>query len=203
VKRPTRDEVMVFPDAAAFRAWLEEHHGDRTEAWVGYYRKGVPKACMRYPEAVDEALCFGWIDGIGYGVDDEVHTNRFTPRQRRSTWSATNVRRVGELMAEGRMHPAGLAAFEARTSDRTGIYSYENRPADLPVPYRRALQADASAWAWWQAQPPGYRRTATWWVVSAKQETTRQRRLATLIGDCAAGRMIKPATYGRQQVEQP
>jgi uncharacterized protein YdeI (YjbR/CyaY-like superfamily) len=202
VRRPTREQVMVFRDAAAFRAWLEEHHDDRTEAWVGYYRKSVPKACMRYPEAVDEALCFGWIDGIGYGVDDEVYTNRFTPRRKRSTWSAANIHRVGELRAEGRMHAAGIAAFEARTRENSGIYSYERRPADLPAEHLAVLRANDAAWAWWKAQTPSYRRTATWWVVSAKQETTRQRRLATLVADCAAGRMIKPMTYGRQQLER-
>jgi uncharacterized protein YdeI (YjbR/CyaY-like superfamily) len=197
VKRPTRDGVMVFPDAAGFREWLEAHHADTAEAWVGYYRKDVPKTSIRYPEAVDEALCFGWIDGIGYRVDDEVTSNRFTPRRARSTWSATNVRRVGELQAAGRLHPAGLAAFEARTTDNTGIYSYENRPADLPPDYLAVLRANAAAWAWWQAQSPSYRRTATWWVVSAKQQATRDRRLATLVADSAAGRMIKPLTYGR------
>jgi uncharacterized protein YdeI (YjbR/CyaY-like superfamily) len=202
VKRPTRDQVMVFPDASAFREWLEEHHVDTDEAWVGYYRKDVPKTSIRYPEAVDVALCFGWIDGIGYRVDDEVTTNRFTPRRARSTWSATNVRRVGELHAAGRMHPAGLTAFEARTSSNTGIYSYENRPADLPPAYLAALRADAAAWAWWQAQSPGYRRMATWWVVSAKQQATRDRRLATLLADSAAGRMIKLATYGRRRLDE-
>ncbi len=202
MKRPARDEVMVFSDAEAFRAWLETHHADTTEVWVGYYRKEVPKTSIRYPEAVDEALCFGWIDGIGYRVDDEVTTNRFTPRRPRSTWSATNVRRVGELQAARRMHPAGLAAFNARTTANTGIYSYENRPADLPPAYLAQLRADAAAWAWWQAQTPGYRRTATWWVISARQQATRDRRLATLIADCAAGRMIKPLTYGRRRLDE-
>jgi len=203
VKRPTRDDVLVFPDAGAFRTWLEAHHADRTEAWVGYYRKSVPKTCMRYPEAVDEALCFGWIDGIGYGVTDEIYTNRFTPRQRRSTWSAANVRRVQELTDAGRMHPAGMAAFEARTVDNTGIYSYENRPTDLPAAHLAVLKANPAAWAWWRAQTPGYRRGATWWVISAKQQATRDRRLGTLVADSAAGRMIKPFTYGRRRVDEP
>jgi uncharacterized protein YdeI (YjbR/CyaY-like superfamily) len=158
---------------------------------------------MRYPEAVDEALCFGWIDGIGYGVDDEVYTNRFTPRRKGSNWSVANVRRVGELRAEGRMHPAGIAAFEARREAGNGTYSYETRPVDLPAEYRTTLESDAAAWAWWQRQTPSYRRAATWWVVSAKQEATRRRRLATLVSDCAAGRMIKPMTYGRRQLEAP
>jgi uncharacterized protein YdeI (YjbR/CyaY-like superfamily) len=199
VRRPTRDEVSLFPDAAAFRAWLEQHHADTTELWVGYYRKGVPKTGITYAEALDEALCFGWIDGIGYSVDGEVRVNRFTPRTRRSTWSTGNVRRVEELRAAGRMHPAGIAAFEARSPQRTGLYSYENRPADLPDDYRRRLEANAAALRWWRAQTPGYRRTATWWVVSARQEATRERRLATLIVDCAAGRIIRPLAYGRDR----
>ena len=192
MRRPTRDEVAVFPDAAAFRAWLEAHHADTSQLWVGYYRKGVPKTSIRYPEAVEEALCFGWIDGIGYRVDDEVRTNRFTPRGKRSTWSTANVRRVGELREAGRMHPAGIAAFEARREDRTGIYSYENRPADLPPGFRERLEANADALRWWRAQTPGYRRMATWWVVSARREATREKRLATLIADSAEGRMVKP-----------
>lgn len=199
MRRPTRDEVSVFPDAAAFRAWLERHHADTTELWVGYYKKGVPKTGITYAAALDEALCFGWIDGIGYRVDDEVRANRFTPRTKRSTWSTANVRRVEQLRAAGRMHPAGIATFEARSPQRTGLYSYENRPADLPDGYRRRLESNAVAVRWWQAQTPGYRRTATWWVVSARQEATRERRLATLIADCAAGRIIKPLAYGRNR----
>jgi uncharacterized protein YdeI (YjbR/CyaY-like superfamily) len=202
VRRPTLDEVAVFPDAAAFRAWLEAHHADSGELWVGYYRKGVPKVSIRYPEAVDEALCYGWIDGIGYGVTDELYANRFTPRRRRSTWSTVNVGRVAALRAEGRMRPAGIAAYEARRPDSSGIYSYENRPADLPDGYRERLEANPAAWRWWQAQTPSYRRTATWWVVSARQEATRERRLATLIEDSAAGRMVKPFTYGRREAER-
>jgi uncharacterized protein YdeI (YjbR/CyaY-like superfamily) len=200
VRPPTRDEVRIFPDAAAFRRWLDEHHATDREVWVGYYRKGVDKPSITYREAVDEALCFGWIDGIGYRVDDESHTNRFTPRTRRSNWSAVNVRRVGELLAEGRMHPAGVAAFEARTPERTGVYSYENRPADLPEEYARRFGADEAAWAWWQAQTPSYRKAATWWVVSAKQEPTRLRRLEQLVADSAAGRALKMFSYTRRPI---
>jgi uncharacterized protein YdeI (YjbR/CyaY-like superfamily) len=199
VKAPDRADVKVFASAAEFRRWLERHHASEREAWIGYYKKGVPKQSISYPEAVEEALCFGWIDGIGYRIDDEVTANRFTPRTKRSTWSAVNVRRVGELLAAGRMYPAGIAAFEARTPDNTGIYSYENRPPDLPETYLRRLRANAAAWRYWHGQTPGYRRGATWWVVSAKQEATRQRRLATLIEDSAAGRIIKPLAYGRDQ----
>jgi uncharacterized protein YdeI (YjbR/CyaY-like superfamily) len=197
VKPPTPSEVLVFPDAAAFRAWLEEHHATEPGAWIGYYKKGVAKQSMAYMEAVDVGLCFGWVDSVGYRVGDEVYTNRFTPRRKGSNWSARNVARVRELTAEGLMHPAGIAAFEARTPERTGIYSYENRPSDLPDGYLRLLKADAAAWRYWEGQTPGYRRAATWWVVSAKLEATRERRLATLIEDSAAGRMIKPLAYGR------
>jgi uncharacterized protein YdeI (YjbR/CyaY-like superfamily) len=189
-RRAASGQVIVFATAAEFRAWLEANHDTSSEQWVGYYRKGVPKRSMTYAEAVEEALCFGWIDGVARRVDDEVHANRFTPRTKRSTWSALNVARMQALIAGGRAHPAGLAAFEARTPDRTGIYSYENRPADLPPAYRARLDADAAASAWWRAQTPGYRRVATWWVVSARREDTRERRLATLIEDCAAGRKI-------------
>lgn len=200
MRRPTLDEVTIFPDAPAFRAWLAAHHASATQLWVGYYRTGVSRAAMRYPEAVDEALCFGWIDGIGYRVNEEVHANRFTPRARRSTWSSGNVRRAEELRAAGRMHPAGLAAFAARTTERSGIYSYENRPADLPAAYRARLAADPDAARWWDSQAPGYRRTATWWVLSARRPETRERRLVSLIADSAAGRPAKPFRYGRTAV---
>jgi len=188
--------ARVFATPAEFRSWLEANHDSTTELWIGYYRKSVPKTSMTYKEAVDEALCFGWIDGVGRRIDDEVHANRFSPRTKRSSWSVVNVARMGELTAAGRVHPAGMRAFEARTTDNTGIYSYENRPADLPDAYLAQLKANEAAWTWWQAQTPGYRRAATWWVVSAKQETTRDRRLATLIEDCAAGRVIKSQRYG-------
>ena len=190
-RAPVPTEVAIFATANEFHAWLEANHDTATELWVGYYKKGVPKTSMTYRESVDEGLCFGWIDGITRRIDDEVYTVRFTPRTRRSTWSAVNVARIGELMAAGRVHPAGIRRFEARTEDNTGIYSYENRPADLPDPYLARMKANDVAWRWWLAQRPSYRRAATWWVVSAKQEATRERRLATLIEDCAAGRMIR------------
>lgn len=198
MKAPDPASVMVFPTPADLRAWLEVHHATEAEAWIGYYRKGVPKQSVTYLQAVDEALCFGWIDGIGYRISDEVYANRITPRRRRSTWSLANVRRVGELLAAGRMAPAGVAAFEARIVDVSGIYSYENRPADLPAAQLARLRANGAAWRFWAAQTPGYRRSATWWVISAKQEATRERRLATLIEDSAAGRLVKPFTYGRR-----
>lgn len=200
MKRPRRANIHVFREAKGFRDWLAEHHAVDAELWVGFYKKGAAKDSIAYPQAVDEGLCFGWIDGITYRIDDELYTIRFTPRTRRSNWSAVNVRRVGELTAAGRMHPAGLAAFEARTQDRTGVYSYENRPADLPRDYAERLRAETRAFTWWQAQTPSYRRAATWWVVSAKQEATRDRRLQQLIIDSAAGRPIKPLTNERKAI---
>jgi uncharacterized protein YdeI (YjbR/CyaY-like superfamily) len=201
VKAPNLSEVLVFGSRDELRAWFEEHHDTKSDAWFGYYRKGVPKQSVTYPEAVDEALCFGWIDGITFRIDDEVHANRFTPRRKGSNWSAKNVQRVTELLAEGRMQPAGLAAFEARRPERTGVYSYENRPRDLPPEYLEPLQVNPEAWAFWQAQTPTYRRAATWWVVSAKQESTRQRRLDALISDSAAGRQLRQLAIGRGERE--
>jgi uncharacterized protein YdeI (YjbR/CyaY-like superfamily) len=194
---PKAADVRIFATAGDFRDWLLENHATAPAICVGYYKKGVAKTAMTYAESVEEALCFGWIDGITYRIDDEVTATRFTPRRARSNWSAVNVARVQELLAAGRMHPAGIAAFEARQPERTGVYSYENRPADLPSAYLEQLQANAEAFRFWQAQRPGYRRAATWWVISAKQEATRERRLRTLIEDSAGGRWIKPMLAGR------
>jgi uncharacterized protein YdeI (YjbR/CyaY-like superfamily) len=197
VTAPVPKRIEIFPSAAEFRDWLDANHQTAAEVWIGYYKKGVAKASVSYAESVDEALSFGWIDGITRRIDEEVYATRFTPRRKRSNWSAVNVARVGELTAAGRMHPAGISAFKARTADRTGVYSYENRPADLPIEYRRQLEVNGRALSWWQAQTPSYRRAATWWVVSAKREATRERRMATLITDSAAGRMIQQQRNGK------
>jgi uncharacterized protein YdeI (YjbR/CyaY-like superfamily) len=188
-------EPTFFATPEELRAWLEEHHDSESELLVGFHKKGSGRPSITWPQSVDQALCFGWIDGVRRSIDAESYSIRFTPRQARSTWSAVNVKRVGELTAEGLMHPAGLAAFERRTDDRTGIYSHERREqAKLEPEQERAFKADAAAWAWFQAQPPWYRRTATHWVISAKREATRQRRLEQLIADCAAGVTIAPLT---------
>ena len=184
-----------FATAEEFRAWLEEHHADETELWVGYCKKGSGRPSMTWPESVDEALCFGWIDGVRKSIDAESYANRFTPRRARSTWSAVNIRRVRELEALGRMRPAGLKAFAERAEERSGIYAYEQRAgAELGAEFEGLFRANEPAWAWFQAQPAGYRKTATWWVVSAKKEETRRKRLATLIEDSAHGRTIRPLT---------
>lgn len=192
MRLPTIEQVHVFDDGAAFRRWLEAHNADTSELWVGYYRKGVPKASITYPEAVEQALCFGWIDGIGYRINDEVYANRFTPRRRGSNWSAVNVAKVAALEKAGLMHPAGRRAFEARDPRRDAEHSYETRPRDLPPEWAARVRANAAAWRYWQAQTPSYRRAASWWVLSAKQGATRERRLTSLIEDSSAERPIKP-----------
>ncbi len=184
--------VRIFDTPADFRAWLEANHGAADEIWVGYYRKGVAKTAMTYPEAVEEALCMGWIDGQAGAVSDEVWSNRFTPRRRRSNWSAINIARVAALSAAGRMHPAGIRAFEERDQHRDASYSYERPPEGLPAAYQGRLEADTNAWAYWEAETPSYRRTATHWILSAKRPETRERRFATLVADSTAGRRVKP-----------
>jgi uncharacterized protein YdeI (YjbR/CyaY-like superfamily) len=181
-----------FARPETFRKWLAANHERSDELWVGFRKRASGRASVTWDEAVEEALCFGWIDGIRKSVDDESYAIRFTPRKRGSTWSAANVRRVERLTREGRMQPAGVAAYETRTEERTGVYSYERAHAKLDAASVRALRANRAAWDYWRSRPPGYRRTATWWVVSAKREETRQRRLAQLIDDSAKGRPIAP-----------
>jgi uncharacterized protein YdeI (YjbR/CyaY-like superfamily) len=192
---------VFFESPTDLRRWFERNHATATELWVGLYRVGSGKPSVTWPEVVDEALCFGWIDGIRKSIDDSRYMNRLTPRKPTSNWSARNVRRVKELIEAGRMTPSGLAAFEARRDERTGVYSYEQRPQDLPAVYRRKVQANAKAWEFWRSSPPGYRKTVTWWVISAKREDTRERRLAQLIELSARGRRIPsltgPAGAGR------
>jgi uncharacterized protein YdeI (YjbR/CyaY-like superfamily) len=186
-------QPRFFATPEQFRAWLEAHHAHETELLVGFYKKGSGRPSITWAESVDEALCFGWIDGVRRGIDDESYSIRFTPRQKRSTWSAVNIKRVAELVEEGRMTPAGLAAFERRTGDRSGIYSHERRHgAKLEPEQERRFRANEAAWSWFERQAPSYRRQALHWVVSAKRAETRERRLATLIEDSAAGSRIKP-----------
>jgi uncharacterized protein YdeI (YjbR/CyaY-like superfamily) len=145
---------------------------------------------MTWPESVDEALCFGWIDGVRRSVDEESYTIRFSPRRPTSVWSTVNVKRVEVLKEAGRLTPAGLAAYEKRRENRSGIYAYEQRTAELPEVYARPFRRNRAAWTFFEAQPAGYRKTMMWWIVSAKQEATREKRLAKLIEECAAGRRM-------------
>jgi uncharacterized protein YdeI (YjbR/CyaY-like superfamily) len=187
--------AIFFASPEEFRAWLEEHHATATELLVGFHKRGTGRPTMTWTEAVREALCFGWIDGIRHSLGDESYTIRFTPRKPRGNWSSLNVRHVEELIREGRMTPAGLAAYEARTPERTGVYAFEQRhSARLDRQQEERFRADPKAWEFLQAQPASYRQTAIYWVVSAKREETRARRLATLISDSAAGRRLAQLT---------
>ena len=188
----TPTDVQFFATPADFRKWLQRHHQSATEVWVGFYKKETGRPSMTWPESVDEALCVGWIDGIRKRLDEESYTIRFTPRKAQSTWSAVNIARVAELTREGRMQPAGLAAFEKRVDARSAIYSYEQRKAaEFDEEAERQFRANKKAWEFFLSQPPWYRRTATYKVISAKREETRQKRLAALIADSAAGRRIR------------
>ena len=184
-------KALFFATPEEFGAWLEEHHESESELLVGFYKKGSGKPSITWPESVEQALRFGWIDGIRRSLGEESYTIRFTPRKPSSNWSKVNVATVERLKAEGSMAPAGLRAYEARREDRTGLYSFERRQAaELPPDFERRFQASRKAWEWFSSRPPGYRRTATHWVVSAKRDDTRRRRLETLIDCSAEGRKI-------------
>lgn len=182
-------EPRFFATPEEFRAWLQANHATAGELWVGFYKVGTGRPSITWPQSVDEALCVGWIDGVRKRLDDESYVIRFTPRRQGSIWSAVNIKRMGELTAEGRVLPAGLAAFEKRRDDKSSIYAYEQRKtAELPEEYERRFRQNAAAWEFFQAQAPWYRRNVTHWVISAKKEETREKRIATLIKDSAAGR---------------
>jgi uncharacterized protein YdeI (YjbR/CyaY-like superfamily) len=169
-----------FNSRERFREWLERHHASAKEILVGFHKKNSGKKSITYAEALDEALCFGWIDGVRRNFDETSYTIRFTPRKPRSIWSLVNVRHVERLQKEGRMHPAGTAAFERRTPERTGIYSFENRPRELSAEFQKEFRKNEPAWEFFQKQPPGYKRLMSFWVMSAKKEETRIARLKRL-----------------------
>lgn len=172
------------------RAWFRKHGATERELWVGFWKKETGRASVTWPESVDEALCWGWIDGVRKSIDETAYTIRFTPRKPKSYWSEVNVKRAKALIAESRMAPAGLAAFEARDPARTAEYSFEARHRGLSDADEKAFRRNRAAWAFFEAQPPGYRKLASWWVISAKRDETRARRLATLIADSEAGRRL-------------
>lgn len=185
------NEPRYFADAASWRRWLEENHDAADELRVGFGKKGSGLASMTWPESVDEALCFGWIDGVRRRIDDRRYEIRFTRRRPGSTWSLRNVERVEALKAAGRMQPAGLAAYAERSDKRTGTYSFErDTKPELDAEQRRLFAADEPAWTFFQAQPPGYHLRVLHWVTSAKQAATRRRRLDKLISASRAGRRL-------------
>lgn len=180
-----------FKTPAAWRRWLERHHADTPELLVGFYKVGSGRPSITWPESVDGALCFGWIDGVRRSLGEETYTIRFTPRRTRSIWSAVNLRRYRALEAAGLVHAAGRRVFESRDAKRAVLYSYEQEKHALSAAFERRFRANRKAWGFWISCPPWYRRTASHWVSSAKREETRERRFATLLGDCEAGRNIK------------
>lgn len=173
--------LLFFKNENEFREWLEKNHQSETELLVGFYKVNTGKPSMTWSESVDQALCFGWIDGIRKKVDDQSYTIRFTPRKPGSTWSRVNIAKVEELTGKGLMHPAGIEAFNKRKENNSGIYSFENEIKDLPEEYARIFKKNKAAWEFYNAQPPSYRKTMTHWVLSAKQEATRMNRLEKLI----------------------
>ena len=185
------NETHFFATPEDFRRWLKINHKNIREQWVGFYKKGSGRPSITWPEAVDEALCLGWIDGLRKTIDTESYKIRFTPRKTTSNWSAVNIRRVQELTRLGRMRPAGLKAFKLRKEEKSGIYAYENRKlAEFGKTEEKLFRARPRAWDFFQRQPAGYRKLVTWWVITAKREETRQNRLEKLIAESEAGRRV-------------
>jgi len=170
-----------FRSPSHFRDWLEKNHAKAAELWVGFYKKDSGRRSITWPESVDEALCFGWIDGIRKRVDEISYKIRFSPRRRGSIWSTINIKRARELTKQKRMRPAGVKAFKAKVENKSRIYSYEQRTAELSEPYAKVFRKNNAAWDFFQAQPPSYRKLVSWYIVSAKKEETRMQRLKKLI----------------------
>ena len=185
------EEAIFFETPGALRTWLQEHHAAASELWVGQYKKGSGQRSLTWSEIVDEALCFGWIDGKAQRIDEQRYRQRLSPRRPNSNWSAINVAKVAELRAQGRMTPAGEAAFAARREDSPGTLSYERRhEAAFDAEQAAVFRANAPAWEWFAAQSRSYRSMATFWVVSAKRPETQARRLATVIECSSEGRRV-------------
>jgi uncharacterized protein YdeI (YjbR/CyaY-like superfamily) len=189
---------VFFPSPAAFWRWLARNHGRARELWVGYHRRETGVPSMTWPESVDEALCFGWIDGVRRSLDERRYVIRFTPRRERSRWSAVNLARMKVLEKAGRVHPAGRAAWADRDVANSG-YSIRNRTEDIPPALLRKLKAERAAWNWFRTAPPHYRRSVANWLSSAKREDTRLRRLAKLIEFSSRGLRIPPFTPGARR----
>lgn len=191
-------EPIYFSTPGAFREWLEAHHDKAEELWVGYWKKATGKPSLTWPQSVDQALCFGWIDGVRYRVDDERYKIRFTPRKPSSIWSAVNMNRFPELEAAGMVHPAGRAAWERRSGEKSKRYAYERENIRLTPAYLKRFKANEEAWAFFRKLPPSVRKPSMWYVMSAKKEATRERRLATLIACSTEGRRIPPLRRRRE-----
>lgn len=182
--------VIFFKTSADFRKWLEIYHKTEKEIWVGYYKTSLKKEGITWPQSVDEAICFGWIDGIRKSIDNERYCNRFTPRKANSNWSSVNIKKAGLLSAKGLMHPSGLKMFEKRKDDKSEVYSYENKPEILSGELEQKFRSNEKASAFFSAQAPSYRRTVLYWIMSGKQEKTRINRLSKLIEACETGKKL-------------
>jgi uncharacterized protein YdeI (YjbR/CyaY-like superfamily) len=190
--RPDPSDVLFPASTDELRDWFDANHETAEELWLGYHKKATGRPTITWSDAVDEALCVGWIDSVRYSLDDERSAQRFTPRRKGSVWSAINVRKVAELTAQGRMRPAGLAAFEARDPERTAIYSYERENGAFTDGEIRRLKGNAAAWADWERRSRSYKRTVTYWIASAKKPETRARRMDALIEAAANGEPVGP-----------
>ena len=189
---------VFFEKKSDFRKWLQKNHKKETELLVGFYKVGSGKASMTWPESVDEALCFGWIDGIRKNVDEISYAIRFTPRKKRSIWSNVNTKRINELIKEGRVHENGLAAFRERSEDKAGIYSFEQNTHKLSPAFEKKFKSNLKAWNFFITKAPWYQRTSIHWVMSAKQEATRIKRLETLINDSEHERTLPQLTRSKK-----
>jgi uncharacterized protein YdeI (YjbR/CyaY-like superfamily) len=194
-------KLTYFRTSSAFRAWLTSHHATRDELLVGFYKKDSGKPSISWPESVDEALCFGWIDGVRKGIDEIRYTIRFTPRKPGSIWSRVNANRAQALIEQGRMQRAGLKAYERRRKNKSGIYSYEQRNVELVEPYNRLLRENKGAWNFFHAQPASYRKASCWWVISARKEETGLKRLEKLT-DYSAREQRLPQFTSRKSIRK-
>ncbi|GAB3890242.1 YdeI/OmpD-associated family protein [Larkinella knui] len=188
-------QPLFFADQSDFRQWLENNHDKETELFVGFYKVASGKPSMTWPQSVDEALCFGWIDAVRKSIDDESYMIRFTRRKSTSIWSNVNIKKIEELTAKGLMHPAGIEAFRHRTESKSGIYAFEKEEVRLSKEFEDEFKANQKAWAWFEKMPASYRKSATHWIMEAKQEVTRKSRLDELIRDSEAGIKLKRYRY--------
>ena len=195
----TNGTPTFFEKPEQWRKWLEKNHKTEIEIIVGFYKKGSGRASITWPESVDEALCFGWIDGVRKSISEEAYIIRFTPRKSGSIWSSVNIRKIEELTAKGLMHPAGHEAFAKRKPEKSAIYSFEQGKVELDPAYEKKLKANKKAWAFFQSKGASYQKVCRWWVMSAKQEATRLKRLDILIADCAEARLIPTQRWAKKE----
>jgi uncharacterized protein YdeI (YjbR/CyaY-like superfamily) len=194
---PISHRPRFFATPSEFRRWLRKNHHRAEELWVGFHKRASGRKSLTWPESVDQALCYGWIDGVRKSLDEGRYTIRFTPRRPGSIWSAVNIRRARALLAEGRLTEAGKRAFAKR--GKTNRYSFEQRRAEFPSRYERAIRKNRSAWKYFQSLAPSTKRICTWWVISAKKEETQLRRLAILIASSSQGVVIPPLRFAKKQ----